>query len=90
MATTTLQPPLRMIDDNLIAEKKRLALAYLTEAWNDAIADGVDSEILAHAALFQAFADLIETYGEEAVAGLAKTLPGRIQAFEFSLTRTVQ
>lgn len=90
MAMTIAQAPLRMSDDTLIAEKKQLALAYLMEAWNGAIADGVDSEILAHAALFQAFADLIETYGEEAVAGLAKTLPGRIRAFEFSLTRTVQ
>ena len=77
-------------DDRGIAEKKRLALAYLTEAWDEAIAKGVDPEIVAHAALFAAFADLIATYGEEAVAGLANTLPGRIRAFEFSLVRTVQ
>ena len=46
-------------DDRGIAEKKRLALAYLTEAWDEAIAKGVDPEIVAHAALFTAFADLI-------------------------------
>jgi hypothetical protein len=60
------------------------------EAWEAARAEGVESEILAHAALFRAFADLIETYGEEAVAGLAKTLPDRIRAFEFTLNRSVQ
>ena len=88
MATTTREASGQ--DDRGIAEKKRLALAYLTEAWDEAIAKGVDPEIVAHAALFTAFADLIATYGEEAVAGLANTLPGRIRAFEFSLVRTVQ
>ena len=88
MATTTREAAGQ--DDRGIAEKKRLALAYLTEAWDEAIAKGVDPEIVAHAALFTAFADLIATYGEEAVAGLANTLPGRIRAFEFSLVRTVQ
>jgi hypothetical protein len=77
-------------EERAIAEKKRLALAYLTEAWDEAMAEGVDPEILAHASLFTALADLIGTYGEEAVADLAKGLPGRIRAFEFSVERTVQ
>lgn len=90
MATTTVQAAPPKSDDGTIAEKKRLALTYLTEAWEEASSAGVDSEILAHAALFRAFSDLIETYGEQAVADLAKTLPDRIQAFEFSLHRIVQ
>jgi hypothetical protein len=90
MATIVAEPAKRTSDDRQIAEKKRLALAYLTEAWEGAEAEGVDSEILAHAALFRAFADLIETYGEEAVAGLAKTFPAKIMAFEFSLHRSMQ
>jgi hypothetical protein len=73
-----------------IAEKKRVALAYLSEAWDGAMAEGVDSEILAHAALFTALADLIATYGEEAVAELTKTLPRRVEALEFSLYRQMQ
>ena len=68
-----------------IAEKKRVALAYLSEAWDGAIAEGVDSEILAHAALFTALCDLIATYGEEAVAELAKSLPKRIRELEFTV-----
>lgn len=68
-----------------IAEKKRVALAYLSEAWDGAIAEGVEPEILAHAALFTALCDLIATYGEEAVAELAKTLPNRIRELEFTV-----
>ncbi len=90
MATTTAQPPESKSEDHGIAEKKRLALTYLTEAWEEAASVGVDSEILAHAAMFRAFSDLIETYGEEAVAGLVHTLPDRIRAFEFSPHRIVQ
>lgn len=73
-----------------IAEKKRVALAYLGEAWDGAMAEGVDSEILAHAALFTALSDLIGTYGEEAVAELAESLPSRVRSLEFSLSRMVQ
>jgi len=77
-------------EERAIAEKKRIALAFLTEAWDEALAEGVDSEILAHAALFAALSDLVMTYGEEAVANLTNTLSGRIRAFEFSLVRQVQ
>jgi len=90
MATTTAEPVARTMDDNLIQEQKRLALAHISEAWDGALADGVESDILAHAALFFAISDLIAAYGEEAVAGLAKSLPGRIRNFEFSLERRVQ
>jgi hypothetical protein len=82
--------PARGQEDLAIAEKKRVALTYLTEAWDEALAEGVDSEILAHAALFAALSDLISTYGEEAVAGLAERLPERIRACEFTLDRLVQ
>jgi hypothetical protein len=80
----------RKADDAAIAEKKRVALAYLTEAWDGAIAEGVDSEILAHAALFTALSDLISVYGEDAVADLAETLPNRVRAQEFTIGRQIQ
>ena len=80
----------RREEDLAIAEKKRVALTYLIEAWDEAVAEGVDPEILAHAALFAALSDLISTYGEEAVAGLAQRLPERIRAGEFTLNRPVQ
>jgi hypothetical protein len=77
-------------EEMVIAEKKRVALAYLIGAWDDAVSDGVDPEILAHAALFAALSDLITTYGEDAVSGLAERLPQRIKAGEFTLGRSVQ
>jgi hypothetical protein len=88
--TTMPEPVLRSQEDIAIDEKKRVALAYLSEAWDGAISEGVDSEIFAHAALFTALSDLVLTYGEEAVAGLAETLPRRVRALEFSLNRIVQ
>ncbi|HET7715903.1 MAG TPA: hypothetical protein VFK86_09770 [Bauldia sp.] len=90
MASMTSESLQRAPDEHQIAEKKRLALSYLAEAWEAARNEGVDPEILAHAALFRAFAELIETYGEDAVAGLAETLPARIRAFQFSPQRLVQ
>ena len=77
-------------DEVTISEQKRVALAYLTQAWDEAVADGVNSDILAHAALFAALSDLIANYGEEPVADLAATLKDRILNREFSLDRTLQ
>jgi len=90
MAASTIEPAKLSKEDAVIAEKKRLALAYLSEAWDGAMAEGVDPEIVAHAALFTALADLIAIYGEDAVAELTNTLPRRVQALEFSLDRMVQ
>ncbi len=71
-----------------ISEQKRVALTYLTQAWGDAVAEGVDSDILAHAALFAALSDLVASYGEDAVADLAATLQDRIRNREFTLAQT--
>ena len=77
-------------EDRSIAEKKRLALTYLSDAWDEALGERIDPDILANSALFLALADLVAAYGEEAVAEFAKALPKRIQAFEFSVDVTVQ
>jgi hypothetical protein len=88
---TTAEPRERPSDDaSGIAAQKRTALSFLNEAWNEAMAEGVAPEIFAHAALFTAFADLVSTYGEEAVAELARSLPRRIEALEFTLDRAMQ
>ncbi len=88
--TTAAEQSALAQEERAIAEKKRIALTFLTEAWDEALAEGVDSEILAHAALFTALSDLVTTYGEEAVANLTNTLSRRIRAFEFSLVQHVQ
>jgi hypothetical protein len=77
-------------EERSIAEKKRLALSYLSDAWDEALGEKVDPDILANSALFLALSDLVAAYGEEAVAEFAKALPKRIEAFEFSVAVTVQ
>ncbi|MEX0853583.1 MAG: hypothetical protein WD036_09935 [Bauldia sp.] len=90
MTAHAIEPLGQGSEEASIARQKRLALAYLSEAWDGALAEGVDSEIVAHVALFTALADLISVYGEDAVAELAKGLPKRVQALEFSVDRSVQ
>ena len=66
-------------------EQKRAALGYLNEAWAEARHDGVDGDCLAQASLFTAFAELVSTYGEDAVAKFFEGLPNRVRNGEFSL-----
>ena len=68
-----------------IAEEKRAALAFVTEAFAEAILDGIDGDCFAQAALFTAFQELVESYGEEAAAVFAERLPERIRLGEFSV-----
>jgi hypothetical protein len=71
-------------------EQKQAALSYLNEAWAEARHDGVDGDCLAQASLFAAFAELVGTYGEDAVAKFVEGLAGRIRNGEFSLTLAKQ
>ena len=74
-------------DDNT---QKQLALRYILDAWEEALHDGIEPEMLANAALFAALADLITVYGEDAVAKMTAGLSRRIQHGEFTLKRTPQ
>jgi hypothetical protein len=65
-------------------EQKQAALGYLSEAWAEARHDGVDGDCLAQASLFAAFAELVRTYGEDAVAKFVEGLPLRVRNGEFS------
>ncbi|HET7886826.1 MAG TPA: hypothetical protein VFL62_11415 [Bradyrhizobium sp.] len=65
-------------------DQKRAALTYLNEAWAEARHDGVDGDCLAQASLFAAFAELVRTYGEDAVAKFVEGLAVRVRNGEFS------
>ena len=71
-------------------EQKQAALRYILDAWEEALHDGIEPEMLANAALFAALADLIGVYGENAVAKMASGLSRRIHHGEFTLKRTSQ
>jgi hypothetical protein len=66
-------------------DQKRAALGYLTEAWAEARHDGVDGDCLAQASLFAALAELVGTYGEDAVATFVEGIPARVRNGEYSL-----
>lgn len=71
-------------------EQKYAALSYIVDAWQEAIHEGIEPEMLANAALFVALSDLIGTYGEQAVATMTQGLSRRIHHGEFTLNRTTQ
>jgi len=70
--------------------QKQAALRYILDAWEEALHDGIEPEMLANAALFAALADLIGVYGEDAVAKMTGGLSRRIHHGEFTLRRTSQ
>jgi hypothetical protein len=55
--------------------QKQAALRYILDAWEEALHDGIEPEMLANAALFAALADLITVYGEDAVAKMREAFP---------------
>ena len=74
------------IEDMSAADEKRAALTYVHEAFAEAVLSGVEADCFAQAALFTALQELVDTYGEEAVAQYASRLPERIRCGEFSCT----
>lgn len=79
--------------DNLPADAdadEGAALSYILDAWEEAVGDGVDPHALANAALFAAFCDLVEAYGESAVVSMAEGLKARVERGEFTVSRRLQ
>ena len=76
-----------MSDD--LGYQKKEAFERLSEAWHDAVGDGIEPDVMAHVALFAALSDLVETYGEPAVAEFADRLASRIQGGEFTIPAVV-
>jgi hypothetical protein len=77
-------------DEHADDAQKRAALSYLNEAWAEARLDGIDGDCLAQASLFTAFAELVTTYGEDAVAKFVEGLPTRVKNGEFSIPTAKQ
>ena len=77
-------------DPRRARRRSRQALRYILDAWEEALHDGIEPEMLANAAMFAALADLIGVYGEDAVAKMTTGLSRRIHHGEFTLKRTSQ
>jgi hypothetical protein len=85
-----LRQPKRPTRGSGDSTQKQDALRYILDAWEEALHDGIEPEMLANAALFAALADLITVYGEDAVAKMTAGLSCRIQHGEFTIKRTSQ
>ena len=66
-------------------EKKARALELVLDAWDQALAEQVDPEVIASVAIYAAMADMVDRFGEQAVADFCATLPERIRNGEFTL-----
>jgi hypothetical protein len=83
-----MQFPLGFAADDLTnTAHQHTALGYVSEAFAEALFDGIDGSNFAYAALYTAFRELVGIYGEEAVAKFAAELPDRIRAGQFSIVR---
>jgi len=66
-------------------DKKGRALELVLNAWDQALAEGAEPEIIASVAIYAALADMVDRHGEAAVADFCETLPQRARAGEFTL-----
>ncbi len=81
MAVSAPPPsPNNLTDD----EQKAMALDAILDAWDGALSRGVEPAMLASTAIFAALTDMVELYGEEAVAELCAGLPERVRRGEFT------
>jgi hypothetical protein len=64
---------------------KKLALDLILDAWDKALNQGADPDLIASAALYAVLADMVERYGPTAVAEFCADLPERVRAGEFTL-----
>lgn len=75
--------------ETLIREEKRLsAVESQEEAWAEAIASGIEPEIVADAAVATALSELHRAQGEAATLALIERMRERVVAGEFAACRT--
>jgi hypothetical protein len=67
------------------AAQKARALDLILDAWEKALAEGIEPELLASTAIYAALADMVDLYGEESVAEMCAELPERVRSKEFTL-----
>ncbi|MBL8531632.1 MAG: hypothetical protein JNK94_07850 [Hyphomonadaceae bacterium] len=67
------------------SELKARALELVLDAWDRALSEGVEAEVVASVAIFAALADMVDRHGEDAVADFCATLADRTRRGEFTL-----
>ncbi len=72
------------LDELSAADARRTALGYVSEAFAEALLDGIDVDLFAEAALCAAFRELVAVHGEEKAAAVAEQVAERVRQGEFS------
>jgi hypothetical protein len=85
-----MEQSLSELDDMIVHEKMQAALEYQNEAWADGMADGIEPEIIADAAIALAMRETIRMHGESGAEAMLENLRERMLAGEFSPDRTLQ
>jgi hypothetical protein len=75
------------LEDLHAADARRDALNYVSEAFAEALLDGIDADAFAEAALCAAMRELVASHGEARAADIGRRLAERCLAGEFSLVR---
>ncbi len=66
-------------------DQKARALDLMLDAWDKALGEGIEPEVLASVAIYAALVDMIDQFGPENVADFCATLPERVRNGEFTL-----
>lgn len=70
---------------DMAADDRHAALTLLSDAWVEAVREGIEEDCLIQAALFTALRSLVATYGEEASASFVGRLSERVAAGEYTV-----
>lgn len=65
--------------------QKAVALDHVLDAWEKALAQNVEPEVLASVAIYAALVDMVDRFGVDAVAEFCASLPQRVRDGEFTL-----
>lgn len=76
--------PEHALEELNAADARRAALVYVSEAFAEAVLDGIGVDAFADAALSAVFRELVANHGEERAASLAEGVADRIRRGEFS------
>ena len=76
-------------EDFGLADRQQTAMSSLQAAWEEALEQGVEQDILIETSLFAALSQIIQQSSEEAAADYCAKLPQRIQSGEFTLHRVL-
>lgn len=88
--TQTTHHTTEELDELIVQEKLQVALELQHDAWAESTADGIETEIIADAAMITAIRETVRALGEDQAEALVDSLRERILAGEFSPERVLQ